>query len=758
MNWLATPKKHLLKLLISSKTLGFERLTASPDTYFLLEHKRDSHQLLLRSLLPSLDEDHILFADSNGEKPLKEELDTLFRAQQSNPSLDIQIIPVSIFHGRLPHKESSWLKQLFGEQWHPGHNLRKSLQVLVNGRETLIQADNALRLSDLLDIDAESSARKATRVLRTHFQIRRRAIIGPDLSHRNTLLADVMRHPQVQQTLEQHAEQRGENRLHVEQQGKKILEGIAADFNPAIARMLNNLVTVACRRLYRDVEVHNIAPVRDLALDHQLIYLPCHRSHMDYLLLSWVLYRQGLMLPHVAAGDNLNIPLIGPLLKRGGAIFMRRKFHGDQLYYALYKAYLEAMSHRGHALEYFIEGGRSRTGRLLPAKTGLLKMSVESFTATPQKPVAIVPVWIGYDKLVESSSYQHELAGQSKQSENLGNTLGAASILIKRFGKAHLSFGTPLPLAEVISPLEDPQQQAVQLGKRTLRAINGAAKLTPISLIATTLLNAPGISLSQQALEVQLTELKAMLGGLYPEILTQDLEQPVKRWITDALDLKQISADKSSIYMNSAQAQASTFYRNNILHLLALPGLYLLLARRLPGSPSQTFNRLLKELYPVLDAELTLPVTTDALTPYLRQARDQLREKGLLSENNRRWYANDCAPASLLAMTVEPILLRYYMVLRVLDRYREIAADDLLDVTRRLALRIHQEYGFHSREYAEPRVIQSFIDQALETGLITERDGRLCCLQNPQPLFKLARKVLRPHLIVRIDERLGSRG
>ena len=117
------------------------------------------------------------------------------------------------------------------------------------------------------------------------------------------------------------------------------------------------------------------------------------------------MYAKGLMIPHIAAGDNLNMPLVGRFLRGGGAFFMRRSFRQDPLYASVFAEYVYQLAQRGHCLEFFPEGGRSRTGRLLPAKFGLLKMCVDSQQRGLPKPLAFVPVYFGYEIVLEGSSY-----------------------------------------------------------------------------------------------------------------------------------------------------------------------------------------------------------------------------------------------------------------------------------------------------------------------------------------------------------------
>jgi hypothetical protein len=144
--------------------------------------------------------------------------------------------------------------------------------------------------------------------------------------------------------------------------------------------------------------------LKEVSEGNEVVYVPCHRSHMDYLLMSYIIYHQGYALPHIAAGINLNIPVVGRYLRKGGAFFIRRSFAGNALYTVVFMKYLAAIMARGHSIEYFIEGGRSRTGRLLQPKTGMLSMTVRSFLRDPVRPVVFVPVYFGYERIVEANT------------------------------------------------------------------------------------------------------------------------------------------------------------------------------------------------------------------------------------------------------------------------------------------------------------------------------------------------------------------
>ena len=143
--------------------------------------------------------------------------------------------------------------------------------------------------------------------------------------------------------------------------------------------------------------------------------MPCHRSHIDYLLLSYAIYYKGYAVPHVAAGINLNMPVLGRFIRKGGAFYIRRSFKGNTLYTMVFMKYLGLMMARGHSIEFFIEGGRSRTGRLLQPKTGMLSMTLRSYLRDPRRPVVFLPVYFGYERLVEGKTYIGELSGAGER-------------------------------------------------------------------------------------------------------------------------------------------------------------------------------------------------------------------------------------------------------------------------------------------------------------------------------------------------------
>src|SRR5688572_16556307 len=354
------------------------------------------------------------FWDGRIDRRPPPELVQMVRTLRLHPDLDVDLVPVAVYWGRAPQKERSFLRLLLVEDWALASRIRKFFQVLFNGRNTLIELSEPVSLRSLLGDEAavEMQGRRAARALRSHYSRLRSARIGPDLSHHRTIVTRVLRTHAVRAAVAQEMKEKRISRRQAMLLAQKNAKEIAANYSHAFVRFMEFALTRLWNRLYDGVVVEHIETLEKLAKDHEIIYVPCHRSHMDYLLLSYAIFRQGYAIPHIAAGINLNLPVVGRFLRKGGAFFIRRSFRGSALYTVVFTNYLAAIMGRGHSIEYFIEGGRSRTGRLLQPKTGMLSMTIRSFLKHPQRPVAFLPVYFGYERVVEGSTYIGELSGK----------------------------------------------------------------------------------------------------------------------------------------------------------------------------------------------------------------------------------------------------------------------------------------------------------------------------------------------------------
>ncbi|KAF2747840.1 glycerol-3-phosphate acyltransferas-like protein [Sporormia fimetaria CBS 119925] len=237
-----------------------------------------------------------------------------------------------------------------------------------------------------------------------------------------------------------------------------------------------------------------------------IVFLPCHRSHVDYVSLQIICYRLGLGLPTVVAGDNLNFPVVGSFLQHAGAMWIRRSFGNDQLYSTLVQAYIDTLLANGFNFECFVEGGRSRTGKLLPPKFGILSYILDSVASGRVEDTIICPVSTQYDKVIEVDSYISELLGQPKPKENLMDFLSSSSVLSLKLGRVDVRFHEPWSLRGFINAQRErfsrlPKQLNEKeertrilrtMGYRVLSEINDVSVVMPTALVGTVLLTLRG--------------------------------------------------------------------------------------------------------------------------------------------------------------------------------------------------------------------------------------------------------------------------
>ncbi len=668
------------------------------------------------------------------------------------PTHDVQLVPVSIYWGRAPGKRFGLWQLLAADSWQFTGRLRRLLSVVINGRDVEVHLGTPLRLSELLDAhEAGVTNRKVARLLRVHFRRLRTRVLGPDLSHRRTLIEGIATSPEVRRVIREVASAEQRSPMRLEGRARRYGREIASNMTYPVLRFMAGLLRRLWNRLYDGVAVHGLERVKAIAGDHTLIYVPCHRSHIDYLLLSYVLYRDGLMPPHIAAGRNLDMPLIGPLLRRGGAFFMRRSFRDNRLYATVFNEYLHRLLTRGHPLEYFIEGGRSRSGRMLPPRPGMLAMTLRScLRSTPsggQSPV-FVPVYIGYERILESDSYQHELHGGRKRRESPWRLLRVLGRLRQPFGEVTVNIGEPLPVSAFLDGevpdwrrrLDDPRppwltRVVPRLGENLARRINAAAALNPVNLVALVLLATPHRAIEASLLRRQLALLvtlqQRLPGGRHVSLP----EGTPDAWLERALSLGMVDRRAHPlgdiIVADDRQAGVLGWYRNNVLHLFALPGLTAFAFRHQSDHGLDDLETLLAPGWPILTRELVIAPPA-SLREALARMLATLVETGLLEAKDGRWRRpRESLEAGeqlrMLGGLMQPALERGYLLLSVLlsEPAGHFTADELTARSRELAERLALLSGLDAPEFFDTRLFSGLVESLEAQGWLHTEEGRL---------------------------------
>ncbi|HLA05048.1 MAG TPA: 1-acyl-sn-glycerol-3-phosphate acyltransferase [Syntrophales bacterium] len=317
------------------------------------------------------------------------------------------------------------------------------------------------------------------------------------MKKRTEMMAAVLQSPGLQRAIERSSRAGEGDEKTLQERARQYLLEIAADYDEQWLNIWEKVLSRLWRIIYDDfvVDQRGLEKIREISRKMPFVIVPCHRSHLDYLIISYILYRHGVPLPFVAAGDNMNFWPLGYIFRQSGAFFLRRSFQGNDLYADVFTAYVETLLREGVSIEFFVEGGRSRTGKMLMPKYGMVSMLVRAYQERVCDDLAFIPVYIGYDRIVEENAYLKELQGVSKRRESMLDVIKHSKIMMRRYGRVYVNFGNPLFLKSALRQKsftgiagDDKQLLYRNIGHAVVSEINRVSVATPASLVAASLL------------------------------------------------------------------------------------------------------------------------------------------------------------------------------------------------------------------------------------------------------------------------------
>jgi len=658
---------------------------------------------------------------------------------------DVLIVPVSIFWGRAPQKSDSIWGALFTDEGFKSNRWSRLLSIIFNGRQTLLRFGEPVSLKQLV-ADKQATkllTRKLSRVLRVHFARTRLATIGPDQPSSKKLAEKLIQEDIVQQAIEREVRRKKVSRVEAEKQAKAYSQEIAAVINIRAAIVLEKMLGWLWNKLYDGIVLHHFSRVERLSREHQIVYVPSHQSHMDYLVLSYALFNKGLAAPHVAAGINLNIPIAGPWIRRCGAFFLRRTFKGNVLYSSVFEAYMGHLASNGTAVEYFVEGGRSRTGRKLKAKPGLLAMSVRSYMRNHKRSVVFVPVNFAYEKLLEGETYVNELSGKPKKTESVMGVLRSLKALKDNFGQVHVNFGSPIYLDKVIEAQQPNwrrdgvvDNKAVvskvvdNLGELIMSGINEATHVNAIGLLAMALLNAPKQSMSEVGLIQQLTIYLALLKAApYAKNVTK-LNLNAEAIIAYGEEFGVLKRRDSELYIEGSDAVLMTYFRNNIVHLFVLPSFIACCFLSHKSLNKKQVIHWFKLVYPFLKEELSMHWRQRQISYAANKVLASFVEQGLANQVEDTLSVSD-GNLPLMACLSGGVLLsleRFYLTVVLLKQrgHGVLTRLELEKTCGTTAEKLSELNGLNSPEFFDKASFKGFIEMLFNQSIIWADDkGKL---------------------------------
>ena len=700
----------------------------------------------------------------------------LLQAHRVDPALDVQLVPVSIFVGQAPHRSSGWFSVLFSENWTLVGRFRRLLAILLNGRDTLVQFAPPVALRGILaeDLPPERTVRKLSRVLRTHFRRLREVVVGPDLSTRRMLIDKVLAAEPVREAIADQARRDKSTPQAAWSKAHAMAYEIAADYSHPVVRSASYLLGWVWNRIFRGVLVQHLDELKAAAPGHEIVYVPSHRSTMDDVLLPYVLYTNGIVPPHIVAGINLNLPVIGTIMRKGGAFFIRRSIRGSALYSAVLSEYMAQLISGGYSLAYFVEGGRSRTGRLLSPKGGMIAMTVRGYVRHPTRPVLFQPVYIGYEKLLEGRSYLDELSGKPKEKESIWQFLrGIPGLLRSNYGQVVVNFGERIALSEVLAqhapdwdgqPIGDEDKPAwlaesvATLSERIQVEVNRSADVNPINLLAMALLSTPKHAMGEADLLAQIALSQTLLVDVpYSDHVTVTPHSPAQI-VAHGEEIGTLSRTAHPLGdvlgVDEDNAVLLSYFRNNVLHLFtaaAWIAVCFLNNRRMGRAQLQRLGR---SLYPFLQAELFLPWNEDGFAERIDRTIEVFIREGLLQQvgdddggilARSAGQTDEVFRLRAIGHALQQAFERYYIAISVLVKNGSgtLGSAELETLCQLAAQRLSLLYAPAAPEFFDKGLFRGFIQKLRELRLVwPDANGKLAFDERLNAWAKDARVVL----------------
>ncbi|MFN8543304.1 MAG: 1-acyl-sn-glycerol-3-phosphate acyltransferase [Candidatus Binatia bacterium] len=508
------------------------------------------------------------------------------------------LVPIAIFRGTgLRRRASRFTTLLYSVQEAPGE-AKRLFTYLWNAEQTRLMVGGEIVLAEFVAEHRREGEERVVRRLARALQIflyrEERVVWGPALLPRRVVREQVVRDPEMARLIRRIAAERGVPRRRVLKEARAYVDEMAANFKGFYFSILEFVFNRVWPRVFGGLEITGLERVVECVKQHPVVLVPSHRSHFDYLILSYIFHTNYLSPPHIAAGINLSFWPMGPLFRGAGAYFIRRTFEDNELYKLVFRKYLTFLIREGYTQEFFIEGGRTRTGKILPPKLGMLAALVNSFAQGVRRDLYLVPISLHYGRIPEEESYTREVRGEEKEAESLGALLRARSILTHRFGTAYVSFAEPVSLHDVLGSqrerfqagagepeLEEEKRRFVQrLGFRLLREINAVAVAGASSVSATALLGAPRPACRVDdflAASRTLVGLLRLQGVQLTSSLARNEASNFREslaWLeSGGLILRLVDSDGVVLHAPASKRVNLDYYKNNTIHFFLIPAL-----------------------------------------------------------------------------------------------------------------------------------------------------------------------------------------
>jgi glycerol-3-phosphate O-acyltransferase len=569
--WMWQPFSHLVQIIFAAVNY-FTRRRSWPnpfqDGYFLktLKEKRGSLLFLV---------DQVGFR----QRFLKPREDPIRHLLELQKELDFPIflVPQMVMYEKAPFRENKGLWQhFFGDSENPG-KMRKLGLCFLKAKRAVVEVAEPMNLREVLATappggSLRELAQEIRRELIQRIDTKRRVITGPVVKSREEVLELTLTDPGLTRTMVTLAETEKKKLSKIKNSAQDYFWEISSDFNIVYINAMLRLVSWLSEHLFDGIafDIEGFEKVREADQKGCLVFVPCHKSHLDYLILNNLIYQHHMQPPRIAAGKNLSFWPLGPVFRGSGAFFIRRRFLGGKLYAEVLYTYIKTLVKTGYNIEFFIEGGRSRTGKLVLPKLGLLNMLLRTYDEQAAPDLLFVPTYIGYDQVLEEKAYLSELEGRSKKAESVGQLVKARKFLRKRYGRAYIQFSEPISIKEYLgqvpaSESQEARDHAQEIAYRIIQAINQISVVTPFALVCAALLTYPRKGVYRREL-LQIIQVLCDYLQAYGVPQVNSLEN-LNQSVEDTLSLSESRKLGLGGYsIDETKRPLLEYYKNNILH------------------------------------------------------------------------------------------------------------------------------------------------------------------------------------------------
>lgn len=504
----------------------------------------------------------------------------------------IAIVPLDFLWSRRPSSPTpSVIDILFGEKESPGR-IRKVVLFWRNYKKraqaTIARPiDLKTFLEENKGLSDTALASRLRGMLTESLRTKKLTITGPPIRPRSWFVQEVLGDDDLDSEICRIAAGRGKAADDVRELASRYIHEIAADVDHTYIELLDRILTYGFGKAFEsfDVDSEGLRKAKELYGKGPVVFVPNHKSHADYLILSYILYNHGMTIPHIAAGVNLDFWPLGRIFRRCGAYFIRRAFRDNPLYRAVLQTYLKVLLKEGYSQEFFIEGARSRTGKLMPPRLGMLSMLCRAASMANVKNLHFIPVAITYDRVIEQKSFVSELEGAAKEKERTGHLLRLTQFLKRgrpRYGSIYVRFGEPVSPEIAAAHGVDP------IAHRICHQINRQVVATPMALAAAALLAdaRKGVPLIQFRKNASL--LYAYLGEKGVRLSDRFSKRPAAIVIEEAAaqfdSMKLISIRRDAVEpllsIDESRRITLAYFKNGLVHFFATIGVTSLILRK----------------------------------------------------------------------------------------------------------------------------------------------------------------------------------